>query len=60
MYIQKCKIRKCISLQNVLEDILQHEVCFPLNKTARTKFTTLHKTAQRSVQRVAQQNLLKN
>ena len=37
MYIRKFKIRKCISLQNVLKDILKYEIYspLPLNKTAQ-------------------------
>ena len=36
-FIRKYKIRKCISLQNVLKDILQYEIYspLPLNKTAQ-------------------------
>ena len=37
MYIRKCKIRKCISLQMKLQNILQYEIYspLPLNKTAQ-------------------------
>ena len=36
-FIRKYKIRKCISLQKVLKDILQYEIYSPLylNKTAQ-------------------------
>ena len=42
MYIRKCKIRKCISLQMILQNILQYEIYSPL---------PLNKTAQRNSQR---------
>ena len=42
MYIRKCKIRKCISLQMKLQNILQYEIYSPL---------PLNKTAQRNSQR---------
>ena len=45
MYVRKCKTWKCVSLQNKLYNILQYEIYFPF---------PLDKTAQRSVQRVAQ------
>ena len=37
MFIRKCKIRKCISLQNVLYDILPYEIYSPLllNRTVQ-------------------------
>ena len=41
MYIRKCKIRKCISLQNVLQDLLQYEIYYP---------SPLDKTSQRNSQ----------
>ena len=35
--IRKCKIRKCMLLKNVLQDILQYKIYspLPLNKTAQ-------------------------
>lgn len=42
MYIRKCKIRKCISLQMKLQNILEYEIYSPL---------PLNKTAQRNSQR---------
>ena len=39
---RKCKIRKCISLQNVPQDILQYDKHLPLNKV----HNEIHTTAQ--------------
>ena len=51
MYIWKCKIWKCMSLQNVLKDLLQYEIYYPLplNKTAQRNSqhcTKLHNEVQ--------------